>query len=118
LKKELSIVHLHVVCEHAKSCRVPQFEVCSDRDIVLLRRDPVAVGEVWFFASVDLEPRALISEWLTTSKNDDRGTVNVRMSDNVVYLYNPQDILASCTFRRNADGTAQVIVPWRFRHMV
>ena len=104
--------------QHARRCRVSEFEVCTARDVVLLRGEPLLVGEVWFFAASDGKAFALVSAWATESKNDLQGTVTVRISDNAVELYSTEDILVSCAYRRKADGTAVVVAPWRFRHLL
>ena len=92
--------------------------MCTARDVVLLRGEPLLVGEVWFFAASDGKAFALVSAWATESKNDLQGTVTVRISDNAVELYSTEDILVSCAYRRKADGTAVVVAPWRFRHLL
>ena len=91
--------------------------MCTERDVVVFRRDPALVGEVWFFASADQKVFALVSTWATESRNHVQGTITVRTSDNAVALFRVEDILGSCTFRKKADGTAVVIAPWRFRHL-
>ena len=94
-----------------------QVEVCTESDVVVIRRDPALVGEVWFFASGDQKSVALVSTWATESRNDFQATITVRTSGDAVALYSAEDILGSCTFRKKADGTAVVIAPWRFRHL-
>ena len=76
------------------------------------------MGVVWIFAVADRKAFALVATWTTESKNDVQGTVTVSISDTVVELYRAEDILASCTYRRKADGTAMVIVPWLFRDLL
>ncbi len=75
-------------------------------------------GEVWFFAAADQKAVALVAVWATESKNDVQGTVTVRVSDNAAEIYRAEDILASCAYRKKADGTAVVVAPWRFRHLL
>ena len=116
LQEELGINDC--VFEHARRCRVSEFEVCTARDVVLIRGEPLLVGEVWFFAAADRKAFALVATWTTESKNDVQGAVTVSISDTAVELYRAEDILASCTYRRKADGTAMVIVPWRFRDLL
>ena len=121
LASAFSIEGDNVVYTTSARARVSEFEVCRRQDVVLFL-DPctlkVQCGEVCFFAACNDCAVALISLWHFETSEVEQGTVTVRIADDTVELFSASDILVSCTYRRKADGRAQIIVPSSYRGRV
>ena len=100
----------------ARRARVNQCEVSHVRDVVLFEDNGrTCIGEVWFRFATPQMTYCILSCWAFVSINIEQGALLATISSNDVKVRPAWDIITSCSYRRKADGNAQVIVPLTFR---
>ena len=100
----------------AHGARVNEFHVCHTRDVVLVTcaDGHTRAAEVWFHAAVQGEPCSLVSIWthiadLGVSARSWRDSADCKM------VIPSADILAPCTYKRDADGSVITLIPCIYR---
>jgi hypothetical protein len=121
LRSILDLPHDGIEYKTSSKARVSKFEVCHRRDVALLRTLAPAqftCCEIWSFAQCNDEPMAIVSIWPLSAVNGAQGTVDVVVTDENVRLVPITDIVVSCTYRRKANGLAQIIIPCMYRDKI
>ena len=112
-------VGTHVPVMSSTRARVSKFEVCSVRDVVLVKTGPATLvaAEVWLFASFSTAHCALLSFWELKSEDVDSGTSVWGCRNTDTKLHAVEDLVCSLLYKRQ-HSTAVVLVPTHCRGLL
>ena len=91
--------------------RVNAFEVCSRKDVVLVRSGGAwQAGEVWLHADANDVPVSLVSLWECSVLDRSTQVAEWIAVDNPTMI-ETDDIMAACIYRRPREGIVRTLLP-------